>query len=72
VAFEEFYQPVNAELGITANEQMHVIGHDLKLDEVLSPAFNLFGKDRLSRSSIGGTSTLRRYFGQKTTGYRQT
>jgi hypothetical protein len=46
VAVEAFDQAVNAERGLTANEQMHVIGQDLTREEVLSPAVDRFGKDR--------------------------
>jgi hypothetical protein len=45
IALEQLHQPVHPELRITADEQMHVIGHDLKLDEFLPPAFDLLGKD---------------------------
>ena len=34
-----FNQSVNTELGITANQQMNVIGHNLKFDELLIPLF---------------------------------
>jgi hypothetical protein len=37
---------MNTELRVTADEQMHVIGHDLKLDEFLPPACDLLGTNR--------------------------
>jgi len=36
---------VNAELRITANKQMHLIGQNFQLDEFLAPAFKLLGKN---------------------------
>ena len=38
---------MNAELRVTADEQTHMIEHDLQLDEFLSSPFNLLGKDNL-------------------------
>jgi len=33
-AFDEPYQPVNTELGVTFNQQMHVIGHDFQAEDL--------------------------------------
>src|SRR5262249_10148062 len=45
IAREQLYQAVNTELRVTADEQVHVIGHDLQLEEFLPPVFDLLGKD---------------------------
>ena len=46
-AFEQLDEPVNAELRITADEQMYVIGHDLHLDQLLPPPLELLDQDKL-------------------------
>jgi hypothetical protein len=47
VAFEHPHQPMNAKRGTTAHEQVHVIGHDFHLNQLLPPTLNLLGKDNL-------------------------
>jgi hypothetical protein len=46
-SLEVFHQTVNAELRIAAHQQMHMIGHDFHLDQLLSPSLNDLGEQRL-------------------------
>jgi hypothetical protein len=41
-SLDELDQSVYPKLGITANQQMHVIGHDLDLYKLLSPFLHIF------------------------------
>ena len=45
VPLERLHQPVHADLRLAAHQQLHVVGQDLPLDEVLPPALDLLGKD---------------------------
>jgi hypothetical protein len=47
MVLEQFHQPVNAELRITPDEQMHMIRQDLQLDEFLPLSLDLLGEDNL-------------------------
>jgi hypothetical protein len=46
-SLEGFHQAVDAELWITAHQQMHMVGQHFQLDQLLSPSFNDLGQQLL-------------------------
>ena len=45
-SLDRLHQPMNTKLWITANQEMHMVGHDFHLNELLSPFFNGFQDNR--------------------------
>jgi len=44
--FQQLHKAVNSEPWVTADKQVNMVGHDFQLNEFLSPAFDLLGKNR--------------------------
>jgi hypothetical protein len=63
------HQPMDAELRIAVEEQMHMIWHQFHFDQARLGLSHTCWISPFRRTSIGGMRTGRRYFGQNTTWY---
>jgi hypothetical protein len=63
------HQPMDAELRIPVEQQMHMIWHHFHFDQARLGSSHACWISSFRRTSIGGMRTGRRYFGQNTTWY---